>query len=47
MEKLESEVSFPRENFHFPNWTVVKTEYSEVLAVQIEEKENSLEEKKS
>ena len=38
MEKLEGEVSFPRENF---------SERSEVLAVQIEEKKNSLEEKKS
>ena len=33
--------------FLFRDWTVVKTERSEVLAVQIEEKENSLEEKKS
>ena len=33
--------------FIFRDWTVVKTERSEVLAVQIEEKENSLEEKKS
>ena len=47
MEKLEGEVSFPRENFSFPRSDSCKTERSEVLAVQIEEKKNSLEEKKS
>ena len=42
MEKLACELSFPRDNFPF----LRTTERSEVLTVQIEEKENYLEEKK-
>ena len=47
MEKLRAKFLFRERIFIFRDWTVVKTERSEVLAVQIEEKENSLEEKKS
>ena len=47
MEKLEGEVSFRERIFLLRDRTVVKTERSEVLAVQIEEKKNSLEENKS
>ena len=41
MEKLEGENSFLRENFHFPGLKSCQNR-----AVQIEEKENYLEEKK-
>ena len=46
MEKLEGELSFPRENFHFPRSDSCLTERSEVRQSRSRKRKNSLEEKK-
>ena len=47
MEKLEGEVSFPRENFSFPRSDSCQNRAQRGFGSPIEEKKNSLEEKKS
>ena len=47
-ENLNREVAFPRSNhFFFQDWKAIKIKHSEILAIQIEKKNNLIKEMKN